>query len=116
MIDDRVCLLADDGTPVDDLGPAHGRVLGLALAVGTTTVVLELVDLGSGEAIAAAAFENPQRFGGSDVMSRIAYEASQPGELRRALATGRAGRRHAAGPAVRRRCAAAGRPSAGKCR
>jgi len=34
VIDDRVCLLADDGTPVDDLGPAHGRVLGLALDVG----------------------------------------------------------------------------------
>ena len=85
VIDDRVCLLADDGTPVDDLGPAHGRVLGLALDVGTTTVVLELVDLGSGEALAAAAFENPQRFGGSDVMARISYDGEHPGELRRAL-------------------------------
>jgi ferredoxin len=66
VIDGRVRLLADDGTPLDDLGPARGRPLGLALDVGTTTVVLELVDLAWGEALAAAAFENPQRFGGSD--------------------------------------------------
>ena len=84
-IDGRVRLLADDGTPIDDLGPANGRLLGLALDVGTTTVVLELVDLASGEALAAAAFENPQRFGGSDVMARITYEDEHPGELRRAL-------------------------------
>ncbi len=85
VIDGRVRLLADDGTMADDLGPAHGRLLGMALDVGTTTVVLELVDLASGEALAAAAFENPQRFGGSDVMARITYDDEHPGELRRAL-------------------------------
>ena len=85
VIDGHVRLLADDGTPLDDLGPARGRLLGLALDVGTTTVVLELVDLASGEALAAAAFENPQRFGGSDVMARITYDDEHPGELRRAL-------------------------------
>jgi uncharacterized 2Fe-2S/4Fe-4S cluster protein (DUF4445 family) len=85
VIDGRARLLADDGTPIDDLGPAYGRLLGLALDVGTTTVVLELVDLASGEAIAAAAFENPQRFGGSDVMTRITYDDEHPGELRKAL-------------------------------
>jgi uncharacterized 2Fe-2S/4Fe-4S cluster protein (DUF4445 family) len=66
-------------------GPATGRLLGLAIDVGTTTVVFELVDLESGRSLGAAAFENPQRFGGSDVMTRIAYEAEHPGELRRAL-------------------------------
>ena len=85
VIDGRVRLLADDGAPVDDLGPPRGRLLGLAFDVGTTTVVLELVDLASGDALAAAAFENPQRFGGSDVMARITYEAEHPGELRRSL-------------------------------
>ena len=30
-------------------------------------------------------FENPQRFGGSDVMNRISYDGGAPGELRRAL-------------------------------
>jgi len=67
------------------IGPSFGRLLGLALDVGTTTVVFELVDLETGRSLAAAAFENPQRFGGSDVMSRIAYDADHPGELRRAL-------------------------------
>ncbi len=85
VIEGRVRLLGDDGAPLDDLGPALGRLLGMALDVGTTTVVLELVDLASGEALAAAAFENPQRFGGSDVMARITYDDEHPGELRRAL-------------------------------
>ena len=85
VIDGHVRLLADDGTPGDDLGPTTGRLLGVALDVGTTTVVLELVDLASGEPLAAAAFENPQRFGGSDVMARITYDGEHPGELRRAL-------------------------------
>lgn len=72
----------DDG---EDLGPALGPLLGLAVDVGTTTVVVELLDLASGAAVAATAFENPQRFGGSDVMTRISYEARVPGELRLAL-------------------------------
>jgi len=67
------------------VGPASGRLLGLAVDVGTTTVVLELVDLESGAALQAAAFENPQRFGGSDVMTRNVYDSEHPGELRRAL-------------------------------
>ena len=67
------------------IGPAPGRLLGLAIDVGTTTVVFELVDLESGRSLSAAAFENPQRFGGSDVMSRIGYDTERPGELRRAL-------------------------------
>jgi uncharacterized 2Fe-2S/4Fe-4S cluster protein (DUF4445 family) len=69
----------------EPLGAATDRVLGLAVDVGTTTVVLELVDLESGYSLTASAFENPQRFGGSDVMSRIGYDAEHPGELRRSL-------------------------------
>ncbi len=75
----RVCC---DG---QDLGPAGEHVLGLAIDVGTTTIVLELVDLRTAETIGTAAFENPQRFGGSDVMGRVAYDAWRPGELRQAL-------------------------------
>ncbi|MGH7994888.1 MAG: ASKHA domain-containing protein [Opitutaceae bacterium] len=51
-------------------GPLHG----LAIDLGTTTVVLRLLDLESGETVADSSFENPQRFGGSDVMARIAYD------------------------------------------
>ena len=63
--------------------PIHG----LALDLGTTTIVLRLFDLERGEQIADASFENPQRFGGSDVMSRIRYDVEHPGKLlRRTLA------------------------------
>jgi uncharacterized 2Fe-2S/4Fe-4S cluster protein (DUF4445 family) len=60
---------------------------GLALDLGTTTIVLRLFDLESGKQIADASFENPQRFGGTDVMSRIRYDTEHPGKvLRRTVA------------------------------
>ena len=60
---------------------------GLAMDLGTTTVVLRLFDLETGELVADSSFENPQRFGGSDVMSRIQYDTLHPGKLlRRTLA------------------------------
>ena len=49
--------------------------------LGTTTVVLRLLDLETGELVADASFENPQRFGGSDVMSRIHYDTEHRGKL-----------------------------------
>ena len=57
--------------------PIHG----LAMDLGTTTVVLRLLNLETGEVIADASFENPQRFGGSDVMSRIHYDTEEGGHL-----------------------------------
>ncbi len=60
-------------------------VLGLAIDVGTTTVVFRLIDLTDGHVVSGGAFENPQRFGGSDVMSRITYERHHPGTMRKAL-------------------------------
>ncbi len=61
-----------DGSPVDRTnGPPHG----LAIDVGTTTVVVRLLDLDSGSVCATQAFENPQCFAGSDIMARIAYTA-----------------------------------------
>ena len=70
------------GTPIDE---DRGRCLGLAVDVGTTTVVFRVVDLRSGRTVTGGAFENPQRFGGSDVMTRIGYEHDHPGALRQAL-------------------------------
>ncbi len=49
--------------------------------LGTTTIVLRLFDLESGELVAEASFENPQRFGGSDVMARIQYDTDHRGKL-----------------------------------
>jgi uncharacterized 2Fe-2S/4Fe-4S cluster protein (DUF4445 family) len=60
-----------DGAEIDRRsGPIHG----LALDVGTTTIVLRLLNLETGEVVADASFENPQRFGGSDIMARIHYD------------------------------------------
>ena len=60
---------------------AADATYGLAMDLGTTTVVLRLLDLRTGELIADSSFENPQRFGGSDVMSRIYYDTEHHGRL-----------------------------------
>ena len=61
----------------------RGRIHGLAIDVGTTTVVMNLVDLETGEVLQTSSFENPQRFGGSDIMHRISYDGGEfTGELR----------------------------------
>ncbi len=67
----------------------RGAIYGLAVDLGTTTVVLELVDLENGRSMAVSSFENPQQFGGSDVMNRISYEARRGvrGELQNAVVT-----------------------------
>ena len=64
---------------------SDGGLFGVALDVGTTTVVAELVDLQTGEARATASFENPQRFGGSNVINRIGYDRDHRGLLQRVL-------------------------------
>jgi uncharacterized 2Fe-2S/4Fe-4S cluster protein (DUF4445 family) len=72
---DRILI---DGVEVErSTGPIHG----IAMDLGTTTVVVRLMDLESGELIADTSFENPQRFGGSEIMSRIAYDTTHPGRL-----------------------------------
>ena len=71
-------VLLRDGEPVGTIGVAP---LGIALDLGTTTVVLRLEDLESGRLLATHSFENPQRFGGSDVMSRIHYDGEHRGHL-----------------------------------
>ena len=64
----------------------RGRILGIAADIGTTTVAMNLVDLETGDILYTASFENPQRFGGSDVMHRISYDTgAYPGELQAVL-------------------------------
>ena len=71
------------GQPVDSY---RGRILGLAVDIGTTTVAINMVDLELGEIIATSSFENPQRFGGSDVMNRISFDRGRNrGEMRHAI-------------------------------
>ena len=55
----------------------RGEIYGIAVDLGTTTVVANLVDLETGQALHTSSFENPQRFGGSDVMRRISYDGGK---------------------------------------
>ena len=60
----------------------HRPLLGLALDLGTTTVVAELVELETGVCRARAAAYNRQLSCGADIISRIVY-AERPGGLDR---------------------------------
>ncbi len=61
-------------------------IYGLAIDIGTTTVVMNLVDLETGRIAHTASFENPQKFGGSDVMNRISYDGGpNRGELQQVM-------------------------------
>ena len=72
-----------DGRVIDRY---RGHIYGLAIDVGTTTVVLNLVDLESGDILYTGSFENPQRFGGSDTMRRISYDNGEyQGELQQVM-------------------------------
>jgi len=70
-----------------EIGSTNGPIHGLAMDLGTTTIVLRLLNLETGEVVADSSFENPQRFGGSDVMSRIHYDTEHRDKiLQRTLA------------------------------
>jgi uncharacterized 2Fe-2S/4Fe-4S cluster protein (DUF4445 family) len=70
-------VLLDGALLTEAQGPLHG----LALDIGTTTVALRLYDLETGRLLATHSFENPQRFGGSDIMARIHFDGVQKGKL-----------------------------------
>lgn len=72
---DRIFL---DGKEIDR---HKGPIYGLAIDIGTSTVVLRALNLETGQIIADASFENPQRFGGSDVMARIKYDTDHGDKL-----------------------------------
>jgi uncharacterized 2Fe-2S/4Fe-4S cluster protein (DUF4445 family) len=65
----------------EEVARSDGPIHGLAIDLGTTTVVLRLLNLETGEVIADSSFENPQRFGGSDVMARIHYDTQDGSKL-----------------------------------
>ena len=55
--------------------------LGAAIDLGTTTLVVQIVDLSSGEVLRVETALNPQSRYGSDVMTRLQYDLRRPGEL-----------------------------------
>jgi len=56
---------------------------GLAIDIGTTSVVTTLMELESGEQLAAVSSLNPQAVFGADLMSRIAFAQFDAGNLRK---------------------------------
>jgi len=71
-------VLAGDQVLAVEAGDTGSRFYGLAVDIGTTTVVAVLVDLLSGETLAAASATNSQNAFGADVIARIEYAGSHP--------------------------------------
>lgn len=63
------------------------QILGVAVDIGTTTVVAKLIDMTSGQCLATEAALNPQTRYGDDVVSRIAYAETDDklGELQKVI-------------------------------
>ena len=54
-------------------GDTSGKVYGIAVDIGTTTVVVYLLDLVTGRRLGVYSVQNPQKRFGADVISRIAF-------------------------------------------
>jgi uncharacterized 2Fe-2S/4Fe-4S cluster protein (DUF4445 family) len=76
ILDDREILDIEDGD-------TSGECYGIALDIGTSTVVAELVNLSSGKTVCRTAAVNGQAPFGADVMSRLAFSLEEPKGLDR---------------------------------
>lgn len=59
-------------------GDTADIVYGIAIDIGTTTVVCALIDMGTGKELAHASMINAQKHFGLDVLTRITYEMEHP--------------------------------------
>lgn len=67
-----------------EVGPVNGHhPLGVAVDIGTTTVVAYLVDLVTGQHLGSGTAHNPQAQHGADVISRTEYSKTTPDGLAR---------------------------------
>ena len=78
----RVTVVLADGRPIGiEPGDTVSRSYGVAVDIGTTTLVAALVDLNCGEELASASMINPQKAHGLDVLSRIQQLRADPQAL-----------------------------------
>lgn len=63
--------------PEFQMNVTHGGY-GIALDIGTTTVVMALIDMKNGRELADVSMVNPQKKYGLDVLTRITYECERP--------------------------------------
>jgi uncharacterized 2Fe-2S/4Fe-4S cluster protein (DUF4445 family) len=64
-----------------EAGDTTGQAYGMAFDIGTTSIVGSLLDLATGEELAAVGMVNPQAPFGADLMSRIAHAQFKPKNL-----------------------------------
>jgi len=80
--DFQVTLTIEDNQLINiEIGDTSLRLLGIAIDLGTTTIVGSLVNMQTGKVLAVAARTNPQSTYGTDVITRINYSISEPGGL-----------------------------------
>jgi uncharacterized 2Fe-2S/4Fe-4S cluster protein (DUF4445 family) len=74
---------------ITDAREAH-RIAGLAVDLGTTRVVLRLLDLATGTTLAESVFDNPQEKIGPDILARIHFAEKENGlrELNEQIVSG----------------------------
>lgn len=71
-----------DGRVIDvEVGDTSAQVYGMAFDIGTTSIVGTLMNLETGEELAAVGSVNPQSVYGGDLMSRIAFAQFDPKKL-----------------------------------
>ena len=72
--------VADGPVRLIDLRPGYfeGRLYGMAVDVGSTTIAAHLTDLATGAVVASAGRMNPQIRYGEDLMSRVSYAMMNP--------------------------------------
>jgi uncharacterized 2Fe-2S/4Fe-4S cluster protein (DUF4445 family) len=80
----------DEAHRILDIWPGfhEGRIYGLAIDLGSTTIAAHLTDLRNGTVKASAGAMNPQIRFGEDLMSRVSYSMMNPGgdvEMTRAV-------------------------------
>ncbi len=66
-------------------GDTTDSIYGVAIDIGTTTVVCSLIDMNTGEELGHASEINAQKFFGLDVLTRITYEIENPDDGREKL-------------------------------
>ena len=74
-----------------EMGDTTNSLYGVAIDIGTTTVVATLIDIKTGEELATASIINPQKKYGLDVLTRITYAIEHPleasGNLQQVIVT-----------------------------
>ncbi|HSO72503.1 MAG TPA: ASKHA domain-containing protein, partial [Thermodesulfobacteriota bacterium] len=88
----QVTVVVRNGREVVGLFPGREeRLIGLAVDIGTTTLVVYLLDLQSGDRLAVSSALNPQVHFGDDIISRLAFCQRDPEgaiQLREAVRAG----------------------------